>query len=78
MVTPSSAELVLLRREILAIREAAHLKQFAFSTSLDKPQSWVNPIVSDVRAVRFLEGLTTWVMVLASVCLAFVNILALT
>ncbi len=55
MSDPWSAEKVLLRREIRAMREAAGLTQLELSTSLDKPQSYVSKIESG-RPLHQLVG----------------------
>ena len=55
MSDPWSAEKVLLRREIRAMREAAGLTQLELSTSLGKPQSYVSKIESGDRSISLLE-----------------------
>jgi transcriptional regulator with XRE-family HTH domain len=55
MSDPWSAEKVLLRGEIRAIREVAGLTQLELSTSLGKPQSYVSKIESGDRSVSLLE-----------------------
>jgi transcriptional regulator with XRE-family HTH domain len=55
MSDPWSAEKVLLRGELRAMREAAGLTQLELSTSLGKPQSYVSKIESGDRSISLLE-----------------------
>ncbi len=55
MRDPWSAEKVLLRGELRAMREAAGLTQLELSTVLSKPQSYVSKIESGDRSVSLLE-----------------------
>lgn len=55
MSDPWSAEKVLLRGELRAMREAAGLTQLELSASLGKPQSYVSKVESGDRSISLLE-----------------------
>ena len=55
MRDPWSAEKVLLREELRAMRERAGLTQAELSKSLGKPQSYISKVESGDRSISLLE-----------------------